>query len=137
MTEDGTESFIFSITTSPLRAEGSGDFAPRSGYGGAAPIPAARARASGPRAEHTSATMLPQRRCVRLRLAAGALDVVRIPAFKGADTSRDPRPDGRHDERACARIQNNEAYGAMQAGVAWGWSGTITNLRVCIRRVTG
>jgi parallel beta-helix repeat protein len=39
VTEDGTESFNVFDHNFALRVEGSGDFAPRSGYGGPAPDP--------------------------------------------------------------------------------------------------
>jgi hypothetical protein len=55
---------------------------------------------------------------------------VRIPAFKGADTSRDAETITLDTTDApVLEFNNNEAYGAMQAGVAWGWNGTIANLR--------
>src|SRR5439155_14985958 len=64
-------------------------------------------------------------------LAAGSLEVVHVPAFKGADTSH-PAETVTLDTTAAPVLDfsNNEAYGAMQAGVAWGWNGTIKNLRV-------
>ena len=54
-----------------------------------------------------------------------------MPAFKGADTSH-PAETVTLDTTAAPVLDfsNNEAYGAMQAGVAWGWNGTIKNLRV-------
>src|SRR6202034_2500386 len=56
---------------------------------------------------------------------------IHIPAFRGADTSRAAET-ATVDTTSAAVLDfsNNEAYGAMQVGVAWGWNGTIANLRV-------
>jgi len=59
------------------------------------------------------------------------LGEVHIPAFKGADTSLDKETKV-VDTTAASVLEfaNNEAYGAIQTGVALGWNGTIQNFRV-------
>ena len=133
VTEDGTESFNVFDHNFALRAEGSGDFAPRSGYGGVGPDPGGEGAGfwfRGPN-NYIRNNVAANADAFGFGLAAGSLDVVRIPAFKGADTSRDAETVTLDTTSApVLEFSNNEAYGAMQAGVAWGWNGTITNLRV-------
>jgi hypothetical protein len=133
VTEDGTESFNVFDHNFALRSEGSGDFAPRSGYGGAAPDPGGEGAGfwfRGPN-NYIRNNVAANADAFGFGLAAGSLDVIRIPAFKGADTSRRAETVGLDTTSAeVLEFSNNEAYGAMQAGVAWGWNGTITNLRV-------
>src|SRR5207344_3145818 len=58
------------------------------------------------------------------------LGTVRVPAFKGADTSLQADTVTLDTTGAAVlEFSNNEAYGAMQAGVAFGWNGNIANLR--------
>jgi hypothetical protein len=133
VTEDGTESFNTFDHNFALRIEGSGDFAPRSGYGGAAPDPGGEGAGfwfRGPN-NYIRNNVAANADAFGFGLAAGALDVVHIPAFKGADTSKAPETVTLDTTAApVLEFTNNEAYGAMQAGVAWGWNGTITNLHV-------
>ncbi len=133
VTEDGTESFNVFDHNFAVRSEGSGDFAPRSGYGGAAADPGGEGAGfwfRGPN-NYIRNNVAASADAFGFGVAGGSLDLVRIPAFKGADTSRvaDTVP---LDTTSAAVLDfsNNEAYGAMQAGVAWGWNGVITNLRV-------
>jgi hypothetical protein len=133
VTEDGTESFNSFDHNFALRIEGSGDFAPRSGYGGAAPDPGGEGAGfwfRGPN-NYIRNNVAANADAFGFGLAAGQLDVVHIPSFKGADTSH-PEETVTIDTTAepVLEFSNNEAYGAMQAGVAWGWNGTISNLRV-------
>jgi hypothetical protein len=133
VTEDGTESFNVFEHNFALRSEGSGDFAPRSGYGGAAPDPGGEGAGfwfRGPN-NYIRNNVAASTDAFGFGVAAGSLDVIAVPAFKGADTSV-PRETVTLDTTAAAVLDfsDNEAYGAMQAGVAWGWNGTITNLRV-------
>ena len=132
VTEDGTESFNVFDHNFALRAEGSGDFAPRSGYGGAGPDPGGEGAGfwfRGPN-NYIRNNVAANADAFGFGLAAGSLDTVRIPAFKGADTSREEETVALDTTDApVLEFNNNEAYGAMQAGVAWGWNGTITNLR--------
>jgi hypothetical protein len=133
VTEDGTESFNVFDHNFALRAEGSGDFAPRSGYGGAAPDPGGEGAGfwfRGPN-NYIRNNVAANADAFGFGLAAGALDTVRIPAFKGADTSHDAETVTLDTTNApVLEFSNNEAYGAMQAGVVWGWNGAITDLRV-------
>jgi hypothetical protein len=133
VTEDGTESFNVFDHNFALRVEGSGDFAPRSGYGGAAPDPGGEGAGfwfRGPN-NYIRNNVAANADAFGFGLAAGSLDVVHIPKFKGADTSHDAETVTIDTTSApVLEFSNNEAYGAMQAGVAWGWNGTITNMRV-------
>ena len=133
VTEDGTESFNVFDHNFALRSEGSGDFAPRSGYGGVAPDPGGEGAGfwfRGPN-NYIRNNVAANADAFGFGLAAGSLDVVHVPAFKGADTSRDAETVTIDTTSApVLDFTNNEAYGAMQAGVAWGWNGTIANLRV-------
>jgi hypothetical protein len=131
--EDGTESFNVFDHNFALRSEGSGDSAPRSGYGGAAPDPGGEGSGfwfRGPN-NYIRNNVAANADAFGFDLAAGSLDVIRIPAFKGADTSRSAETVPLDTTSAAVlEFSNNEAYGAMQVGVAWGWNGAITNLRV-------
>jgi len=133
VTEDGTESFNVFDRNFALRSEGSGDFAPRSGYSGVAPDPGGEGAGfwfRGPN-NYIRNNVAANADAFGFGLAAGALDVVRIPAFKGADTSRAAETVTLETTSApVLEFTSNEAYGAMQAGVAWGWNGTIADLRV-------
>ena len=133
VTEDGTESFNEFDHNFALRSEGSGDFAPRSGYGGPLPDPGGEGAGfwfRGPN-NYVRNNVAANADAFGFGLAAGSLGLVHVPAFKGADTSRDAETLALDTTSApVLEFTNNEAYGAMQAGVAWGWNGTITNLRV-------
>jgi hypothetical protein len=133
VTEDGTESFNVFDHNFALRSEGSGDFAPRSGYGGPGPDPGGEGAGfwfRGPN-NYIRNNVAANADTFGFDLAAGSLDVIHIPAFRGADTSRAAET-ATVDTTSAAVLDfsNNEAYGAMQVGVAWGWNGTIANLRV-------
>jgi hypothetical protein len=132
VTEDGTESFNVFEHNFAMRIEGSGDFAPRSGYGGPLPDPGGEGAGfwfRGPN-NYIRNNIAANSDAFGFGLAAGALGTVHIPAFKGADTSRDAETVTLDTTGApVLEFTNNEAYGAMQAGVAFGWNGTIANLR--------
>jgi hypothetical protein len=133
VTEDGTESHNVFDHNYALRSEGSGDFAPRSGYGGAGPDPGGEGAGfwfRGPN-NYIRNNVAANADAFGFGLAAGSLDTVRVPAFKGADTSQDSQTVALETTGAdVLEFANNEAYGAMQAGVAWGWNGAIADLRV-------
>jgi hypothetical protein len=133
VTEDGTESFNVFDHNFALRSEGSGEFAPRSGYGGPLPDPGGEGAGfwfRGPN-NYIRENVAANADAFGFGLAAGSLGVVHVPAFKGADTGLDAQTLTLDTTSApVLEFANNEAYGAMQAGVAWGWNGTITNLRV-------
>ncbi len=60
-------------------------------------------------------------------LPAGALGAVRVPAFKGADTSRAAESVQLDTTNASVlEFANNEAYGTMETGLSWVWNGTIS-----------
>jgi hypothetical protein len=133
VTEDGTESFNVFDHNFALRAEGSGDFAPRSGYGGPTPDPGGEGAGfwfRGPN-NYIRNNVAANGDAFGFGLAAGSLGTVHIPAFKGADTSQ-VNETTMLDTTGAAVLEfsHNEAYGAMQAGVAWGWNGTVADLRV-------
>jgi hypothetical protein len=133
VSEDGSESFNLFDHNFALRIEGSGEFAPRSGYGGAAPDPGGEGSGfwfRGPN-NYIRNNVAANSDAFGFGLAAGSLDMIHIPAFKGADTSHDfeTAPVDTTSSPVLDFI-NNEAYGAMQAGVAWGWNGSVSNLRI-------
>ena len=132
VTEDGTESFNVFDHNFAVRSQGSGDAAPRGGYGGGGPDPGAEGSAfwfSGPN------------NYIRNNVAANA-DVfgfslagfpgsVRVPAVAGADTRR--AAETRPLDAASAPVlefSNNEAYGALQIGVDCNWNGVISDFTV-------
>jgi hypothetical protein len=133
VTEDGTESFNVFEHNFALRSEGSGEFAPRSGYGGATADPGGEGAGfwlRGPNnvlRDNVAANV----DVFGYAIAAGALGVVRIPEHKGADTSQaDEAVEIDTTSAALLEFSNNEAYGATQTGVAIGWNGTLRNTRV-------
>jgi hypothetical protein len=133
VTEDGTETFNVFDHNFAMRSRGSGDFAPRSGYGGPAPDPGGEGNAfwfRGPN-NYVRNNVAANADAVGFGLAAGSLGTVRIPAFKGADLTVDSQTVALDTTRSpVLEFANNEAYGAMQAGAAWGWNGVMTGFRV-------
>jgi len=133
VTEDGTESFNVFDHNFALRSQGSGDFAPRSGYSGAGPDPGGEGGGfwfRGPN-NYIRNNVAANADVFGFQLAAGSLDSVRIPAAKGADmvTDRETVPIDVTDAKVL-EFANNEAYGAIQTGLAFGWNGEIKNFRV-------
>jgi hypothetical protein len=64
-------------------------------------------------------------------LAAGPVGIVRVPAFKGADTSKASESVDLNTTNApVLEFANNEAYGTMQTRLAFGWSGIVSDFRV-------
>ncbi len=133
VTEDGTETFNVFDHNFAMRSRGSGDFAPRSGYGGATPDPGGEGAAfwfRGPN-NYIRNNVAANADAVGFGLAAGALGTVRIPAFKGADPNVNSEAVTLDTTRApVLEFANNEAYGAIQAGATWGWNGVLTDFRV-------
>jgi hypothetical protein len=132
VTEDGTESFNVFEHNFAMRSEGSGDFAPRSGYSGVGPDPGGEGGGfwfRGPN-NYIRNNVAANADVFGFQLAAGSLDTVRIPAFKGADMASDGEtvPVDTTDAKVLEFV-NNEAYGAIQTGVAFGWNGEIKNFR--------
>src|SRR5215831_6711648 len=132
VTEDGTESFNIFDHNFAMRSQGSGDFAPRSGYSGAGPDPGGEGGGfwfRGPN-NYIRNNVAANADVFGFQLAAGSLDSVRIPAAKGADmaTDRETVPIDMTDARVLEFV-NNEAYGAIQTGLAFGWNGEIKNFR--------
>jgi hypothetical protein len=132
VTEDGTESFNVFEHNFAMRSGGSGDFAPRSGYGGVGNDPGGEGAGfwfRGPN-NYIRNNVAANADVFGFGLAAGALGDVHVPAFKGADTSLDQETK-LIDTTGAAVLEftNNEAYGAIQTGVAMGWNGTIQNFR--------
>ena len=132
VTEDGTESFNVFDHNFALRSGGSGDFAPRSGYGGAGNDPGGEGAGfwfRGPN-NYIRNNVAANADTFGFGLAAGSLGDVHIPAFKGADTSVDKETKVIDTTAApVLEFANNEAYGEIQTGVALGWNATVTNFR--------
>jgi hypothetical protein len=133
VTEDGTESFNVFEHNFAMRSGGSGDFAPRSGYGGVGNDPGGEGAGfwfRGPN-NYIRNNVAANADVFGFGLAAGALGDVHIPSFKGADTSLDAETK-LIDTTSAAVLEfaGNEAYGAIQTGVAMGWNGTLQNFRV-------
>jgi hypothetical protein len=131
--EDGTESFNVFEHNFAMRSEGSGEFAPRSGYGGATSDPGGEGAGfwlRGPNntlRNNVSANV----DVFGYGIAAGGLGVVHIPKFKGADTSKDGEfVEIDTTDAPVLEFTGNEAYGAIQTGVAIGWNGTLKDSRV-------
>jgi hypothetical protein len=133
VTEDGNEAFNVFDHNFAMRIRGSGEFAPRSGYSGPAPDPGGEGNAfwfRGPD-NYIRNNVGANADAVGYGLAAGGLGTVRIPAFKGADPSVDGQGTALDTTSSpVLEFVNNEAYGAIQAGAAWGWNGVMTNFRV-------
>jgi hypothetical protein len=133
VTEDGTESFNVFAHNFAVRSQGSGEFAPRSGYSGSAPDPGGEGAGfwfRGPN-NYIRDNVAANTEVFGYGIAAGALDVVRIPKFQGADTSQD----GQYvlqDTTTMPLLEftHNEAYGAIQTGVAVGWNGVLADSSV-------
>jgi hypothetical protein len=131
--EDGSETMNVFEHNFVMRSEGSGDFAPRSGYGGAANDPGGEGSGfwlRGPNnvvRDNVAANV----DVFGFDIAAGALGTVRAPRAPGADTSEEGGYRALDTTvAALPEFSGNEAYGAVQTGVAIGWNGTLTNTRV-------
>jgi hypothetical protein len=131
--EDGTESFNVFEHNFALRSEGSGEFAPRSGYGGATNDPGGEGAGFWLRGPNNILrnNVAANVDVFGYGIAAGTLGTVRIPKFRGADTTKD----GEYVEidttdAPVLEFSGNEAYGAIQTGVAIGWNGTLAGSRV-------
>ncbi|MEQ1575524.1 MAG: G8 domain-containing protein [Vicinamibacterales bacterium] len=131
--EDGTESFNVFEHNFAMRSEGSGEFAPRSGYGGATNDPGGEGAGFWLRGPNNILrnNVAANVDVFGYGIAAGALGTVHIPKFKGADTTKAGEfIEIDTTESAVIEFSGNEAYGAIQTGVAIGWNGTLTNSRV-------
>jgi len=131
VTEDGTESFNVFDGNFSVRSVASGQVAMNTRYG-----------VGDPGGEGAAFWFRGPNNFIRNNVAADAdefgfglapapLGTVRTPAFKGADTSQAAESKNLDTRDASVlEFTNNEAYGAMQSGVAFGWSGTIANTAV-------
>ena len=133
VTEDGTESFNVFEHNFALRSTGSGEFAPRSGYGGATTDPGGEGAGfwlRGPNnilRDNVAANV----DVFGFAIAAGALGSVHVPNRKGADPSKEGEfVEVDTTSAPVLEFSGNEAYGAMQTGVAIGWNATVTSTRV-------
>src|SRR5262249_7322892 len=115
-----------------MRSQGSGQFAPASGYGGAGPDPGGEGSGfwfRGPN-NYIRNNVAANGDVFGVDLAAGSLGTVRIPKFKGASMANDSETvEIDTTDAKVLEFANNEAYGAIQTGVAFGWNGAITNFR--------
>jgi hypothetical protein len=131
--EDGSETMNVFEHNFVMRSEGSGDFAPRSGYGGAANDPGGEGSGFWLRGPNNVVrnNVAANVEVFGFDVAAGALGTVRAPRAPGADTSEEGGSRALDTTVApLAEFTGNEAYGAVQTGVAIGWNGTLTNTRV-------
>jgi hypothetical protein len=133
VTEDGNESFNIFEHNFALRSEGSGEFAPRSGYGGATGDPGGEGAGFWLRGPNNTlrGNVAANVDVFGYGIAAGAIEAVRVPKFKGADTTKD----GEFAlidavDTPLLEFADNEAYGAIQTGIAIGWNGVVKGLRV-------
>jgi hypothetical protein len=133
VTEDGSESFNIFDHNFSLGVAGSRDAAPGNGYSSVLPNPGGDGSAfwfRGPN-NYVRNNVAASAAESGFGLPVTALGVVRIPKFKGADTSL-ARESLQFDtgHAVVPEFSSNEAYGAIQSGVAWAWSGTIANFTV-------
>jgi parallel beta-helix repeat protein len=133
VTEDGSESYNVFDHNFALRSRGSGKSALQSGYAGSSPDPGGEGGGfwfHGPN-NYIRNNVSASGDAFGFGMAAGPLGTIRIPKFKGADTStEDESASFDTTKAAILEFSNNEAYGAMETGLQCGWSGTITNFRV-------
>jgi hypothetical protein len=133
VTEDGNESFNVFEHNFAMRSLGTGEFAPRSGYGGATVDPGGEGSGfwlRGPNnilRDNVAANV----DVFGFAIAAGSLGKVKVPSRKGGDPSKD----GEFTEvdtttQGVLEFTGNEAYGALQTGVAIGWNAMMKNTRV-------
>jgi hypothetical protein len=132
VTEDGSESFNVFDHNFSLRSAGSREASQGNGYSGMV----------NPGADGSAFWFRGPNNYVRNNVAANAsesafalpvtaLGTVRAPKFKGADTSNAAESVQLDTTKASVlEFANNEAYGAIQNGLAWAWSGTIANFTV-------
>jgi parallel beta-helix repeat protein len=131
--EDGTESFNVFEHNFAIRSEGSGEFAPRSGYGGGTNDPGGEGAGFWLRGPNNilRGNVAANVDVFGYGIAAGGLGVVRVPKFKGADTSKAGEfVEIDTTDAPVIEFTGNEAYGAIQTGIAIGWNATLANTRV-------
>ena len=117
--EDGTESFNVFEHNFALRSEGSGEFAPRSGYGGATNDPGGEGAGFWLRGPNNILrnNVAANVDVFGYGIAAGSLGVVSIPKFKGADTTKAGEfVEIDTTDAPVLEFTGNEAYGAIQTG---------------------
>ncbi len=131
--EDGTETGNLFEHNFAIRSEGSGEFAPRSGYGGATNDPGGEGAGFWFRGPNNIVrnNVAANVDVFGYGIAAGALGEVHIPKKKGDD----PSINGQFTlvdttDASLLEFTGNEAYGAIQTGIAVGWNGTLTDTRV-------
>lgn len=132
VTEDGSESFNVFDHNFAIRTQGSGDMAPRSGYGGPGPDPGGEGSGfwfSGPN-NYIRNNVAANAEVFGFSLA-GSVGTVRIPAARGADTTTESETQA-FDTAASPVLEfaGNEAYGALQVGVDCSWNGVVSNFVV-------
>jgi len=133
VTEDGTESFNVFEHNFSLRTDGSKDAAPGNGYSATLPNPGGDGSAfwfRGPN-NYIRNNVAASAYESGFGLPVTALGVIRAPRSKGSISSNESESVAVDTDRAeVLEFANNEAYGAIQSGVAWAWSGAITGLKV-------
>jgi len=133
VTEDGTESFNVFEGNFSLRTSGSRDAAPGNGYSSVLPNPGGDGSAfwfRGPN-NYIRKNVAASAAESGFGLPARLLGTIRVPKYKGAESSRSSESLALDSEQASVlEFSDNEAYGAIQSGVGWAWGGTIANLKV-------
>ena len=132
VTEDGSESFNVFDHNFSMRSVGAREPAQGNGYSGMV----------NPGADGSAFWFRGPNNYVRNNVAANAsesgfalpvtaLGTVRVPRFKGADTSSASESVQLDTTQAAVlEFTNNEAYGAIRNGLAWAWSGTVASFTV-------
>jgi hypothetical protein len=134
VTEDGTESFNVFDHNFSLRVEGSGPQAvPGNYFVGLEGDPGGEGGGFWFRGQNNYIrnNVSASGDAFGYGLAAGALGTVRIPKFKGADTSKNAESVPFDTTAApVLAFSNNEAYGTIEAGLVCNWNAAISNFTV-------
>lgn len=129
VTEDGTESFNVFDHNFAVRVHGTGDNAPRGGYGGPGPDPGGDGSGfwfQGPN-NYIRNNVAATAEASGFNLAGHLLGTVPMPAFQGADITVKTETKPLDTLRApVLEFAGNEAYGATPIGIDCGWNGDIT-----------
>jgi len=133
VTEDGSESFNVFDHNFSMRTTGSLDAVAGNGYSSTLPNPGGDGSAfwfRGPN-NYIRNNVAASAAESGFGLPVTALGAVRVPRFKGGNSSTAGESIQLETTRApVLEFSNNEAYGAIQSGVTWAWSGTISNFTV-------
>ncbi|MGE3509128.1 MAG: G8 domain-containing protein, partial [Vicinamibacterales bacterium] len=128
VTEDGSESFNVFDHNFAVRVHGSGDAAPRGGYGGAVADPGGDGSGfwfQGPN-NYIRNNVAATSESSGFNLAARLLGTLPTPAFQGADVTVAAQTKPLDSLTApVLEFAGNEAYGATPIGIDCGWDGNL------------